>query len=235
MSYCVNCGVELDQTHTNCPLCDCPVVNPMKPGVDGAPSPHPKQVEHIDNLPERRFAALIITIISLFVSLICLSIDVSFSGGLSWSRYVLASIGLIWLLVTAPLFSQKMGPLLGIAIDSGAVALYLYGIESWSMPGRWFFPLAFPIIGTAFFALMIGAGLIGSRLIKGLHVPALIFFATGLFVLCIEPVINSYHGGKAGLAWSWFVFIPCTLVALLLTVLERKHTLKEILAKRFHI
>ena len=28
MSYCVNCGVELDASATKCPLCDTPVYNP---------------------------------------------------------------------------------------------------------------------------------------------------------------------------------------------------------------
>ena len=35
MSYCVNCGVELDATASFCPLCHTPVVNPNQP-VDGA-------------------------------------------------------------------------------------------------------------------------------------------------------------------------------------------------------
>ena len=28
MSYCVNCGVELDHTLKSCPLCETPVINP---------------------------------------------------------------------------------------------------------------------------------------------------------------------------------------------------------------
>ena len=28
MSYCVNCGVELDNSTLKCPLCDTPVINP---------------------------------------------------------------------------------------------------------------------------------------------------------------------------------------------------------------
>ena len=31
MSYCVNCGVELDPTARTCPLCQTPVVNPRQP------------------------------------------------------------------------------------------------------------------------------------------------------------------------------------------------------------
>lgn len=30
MSYCVNCGVELDRSLRACPLCNTPVINPRE-------------------------------------------------------------------------------------------------------------------------------------------------------------------------------------------------------------
>ena len=30
MSYCVNCGVELDASSRECPLCNTPVINPRE-------------------------------------------------------------------------------------------------------------------------------------------------------------------------------------------------------------
>lgn len=41
MSYCVNCGVELDSTASFCPLCRTPVVNPRQPVDTGSPPPLP--------------------------------------------------------------------------------------------------------------------------------------------------------------------------------------------------
>ena len=41
MSYCVNCGVELDSTASFCPLCRTPVVNPRQPVDTGSPPPSP--------------------------------------------------------------------------------------------------------------------------------------------------------------------------------------------------
>ena len=43
MSYCVNCGVELDASATKCPLCDTPVYNPKAPEPATQPSPFPKE------------------------------------------------------------------------------------------------------------------------------------------------------------------------------------------------
>lgn len=41
MSYCVNCGVELDSTASFCPLCRTPVVNPRQPVDTGSSPPFP--------------------------------------------------------------------------------------------------------------------------------------------------------------------------------------------------
>ena len=50
MSYCVNCGVELDQTAQVCPLCHTPVINPKQP-VDRI-SPPPFPLERIQEMAD---------------------------------------------------------------------------------------------------------------------------------------------------------------------------------------
>lgn len=54
MSYCVNCGVELEASLRECPLCHTPVINPMEAGKDKPPSPYPTdkgQVEEVTGYP----------------------------------------------------------------------------------------------------------------------------------------------------------------------------------------
>ena len=48
MSYCVNCGVELDASATKCPLCDTPVYNPKAPEPSTQPSPFPKEKGQVE-------------------------------------------------------------------------------------------------------------------------------------------------------------------------------------------
>ena len=45
MSYCVNCGVELDKTCSVCPLCNTKVINPNQPVDTVSPKPYP-----VDNI-----------------------------------------------------------------------------------------------------------------------------------------------------------------------------------------
>ena len=52
MSYCVNCGVELDPSAGICPLCHTPVVNPGRPVDEEAPPPFPTrraEVQPVNN------------------------------------------------------------------------------------------------------------------------------------------------------------------------------------------
>ena len=44
MSYCVNCGVELDAAIKSCPLCGVTVINPCQPEMAAA-APYPKKID----------------------------------------------------------------------------------------------------------------------------------------------------------------------------------------------
>ncbi len=44
MSYCVNCGVELDKSAKKCALCQAPVINPMDYDSSSASAPYPDKV-----------------------------------------------------------------------------------------------------------------------------------------------------------------------------------------------
>ena len=49
MSYCVNCGVELEKSEKKCPLCGVEVINPKEPPQDKEPRqrPYPNRIEEL--------------------------------------------------------------------------------------------------------------------------------------------------------------------------------------------
>ena len=49
MSYCVNCGVELEKSEKKCPLCGVEVINPAQPPEDKEPRqrPYPNRREEL--------------------------------------------------------------------------------------------------------------------------------------------------------------------------------------------
>lgn len=59
MSYCVNCGVELDKTCAVCPLCNTPVYNPNQPVDVVSPKPYPDKKGTIETPDSKEFTILI--------------------------------------------------------------------------------------------------------------------------------------------------------------------------------
>ena len=47
MSYCVNCGVELESSEKCCPLCGLEVQNPRQPYDDRIVRPYPRRL-HVE-------------------------------------------------------------------------------------------------------------------------------------------------------------------------------------------
>ena len=64
MSYCVNCGVELDDTAAFCPLCHTPVHNPNQPVNQTAPTPFPPERKEVPPASKLQVAILLSTIMA---------------------------------------------------------------------------------------------------------------------------------------------------------------------------
>ena len=78
MSYCVNCGVELHETCSVCPLCHTEVHNPRHPADENAPKPFPVRQGAVAPVQKADVLILISVIISGFVYIP--KIQASFGG-----------------------------------------------------------------------------------------------------------------------------------------------------------
>ena len=68
MSYCVNCGVELEQSLGQCPLCNTPVINPREAVCNKSPFPEEKgQVEVV----KRKDMSILLTTVMVSTSIVC--------------------------------------------------------------------------------------------------------------------------------------------------------------------
>ncbi len=139
MSYCVNCGVELDDSAAKCALCATPVINPNK-----KESPHTKnespfaEVMHRPKQIKKRFIALVVSLIMLIPCIVCFFINAFVFTGSFWSVYVVATTLLLWILFVSPFFIKNYRAYLMWAFDTVAVSLYVYvfyvmgkGLDKW--------------------------------------------------------------------------------------------------------
>ncbi len=145
MSYCVNCGVELDNSAKKCALCDTPVYHPMKPAEESF-TPFSEKAVVPQNM-KRKFIALIITYVLLIPNIVCLIINIFASPEKLWFAFVGSTSLLLWVVFVFPFLAKKLHPYLMWAFDTAAVAFYVWVFYSQNFGGgEWYFSIALPII-----------------------------------------------------------------------------------------
>lgn len=234
MAYCVNCGVELEETEKTCILCGCEVVNPMKKPDPDAMRPYPDRIDEITKKANRRFSALILTFLFILPALICFFLNILYFDQILWSVYVIGGCAFLWTCIVVPLINKKMNLVVILFFDFIAAVLYLFMIERMLSSSEWFLTLAFPIITSIWVVLEALVILYQKNVIKGFQIPALGFVFIGLLCACIDWIINMYFGFGIKISWSVFVMAPAFVLASLFFIVEKKQTMKEELLKRFH-
>ena len=109
MSYCVNCGVELDATASFCPLCHTPVQNPNQPVDTTSPRPYPQERKEVPPVARGQLAILLTTVL-LSVAVCCWVLNRFFLPTQRlWSMYVIGAVVMIWIWAVPPMLIHKRG------------------------------------------------------------------------------------------------------------------------------
>ena len=234
MSYCVNCGVELDATAAFCPLCHTPVVNPSQPVDTESPKPFPT---HRVEVPEvsKWEVALLLTAMFLSVAVCCGILNLFLRPELPWSLYVIGAAVMLWLWLVPPLLARGMHLLLRLAVGIGAVLLYVYLI-SVDLDGRtWFLGLAAPLIlwGGAVLLVLGLVLLVYHR--SPITTLTILIGSVGIFLLGVELLVDRwlFHAWAPG--WSLVVLVVCVGMVIPLIIIRRVPSLREEVRRRFHL
>ncbi len=235
MSYCVNCGVELQKSEPRCPLCGTEVVNPNEVREENPVRPYPSHVEHLDRRVDRRYIASFISLLLLIPLFTVMLANILVSGKLTWSYYVLGAELVLFTVLLLPMIA-RMPKILYVVIDAAAVGILLLLVQviaqgDWG----WLLLLGLPITGLAavmcwFFSWMAS---------PTCRLPVLVRFTFGLtcvgiFVVAIEFLIGLYNHAIAWPTWSLYVLFPCLVLASSLLLLNRRARVKEEIRKRFY-
>ena len=234
MSYCVNCGVELDPTARACPLCQTPVQNPRQPVDTELPPPFPTHREEVQPVSKKELA-LLLTILMASVSVCCgvLNLFILHSGR-PWSLYVVGAAVMLWIWLVPPLLIRGMPLWLRLFLDVCAVGVYVYLISIDLHGLDWFLGLAAPIILTGG-AIVVGLGLILSRGRSIITSVTLIIGSVGLFLVFVELFVDRwlYHAYDPG--WSLVVAAVCVALVVPLVIIRRRPALRDEVRRRFHM
>lgn len=236
MSYCVNCGVELNSNEKRCPLCSTPVINPNIDSKKTDLPPYPTNSEFIVERKIKRTTALLISIVMFVPILVCPLCDFLVTGKISWSMYAILGIALGWILIVPPILMRNDVVMKSAWLDFFSVVIFLYFVNQIAPTDvDWFGTLSLPIV--CLIMVMLMAILIICTIFKPrpITIVALTIFMIGIFSVAIDIITGKFMERDVIVYWSLPVVIACSAVTLLLIVISRLAKLKAIIKKRMHI
>lgn len=233
MSYCVNCGVELDATATACPLCNTKIYNPNQPPATDVPTPYATVKGHTEPVKAKEFTILM-SIVLVVTSLVCIFLNLFTIQIGHWSYYVVGICAMVWVFLIPLFFPQKANIYIQLALNGISITLFL-ALVSWLHPNNhWFEHIAFPIVGLGTVLLEIifvfAIKLKSSLLVKtGISVTA-----TAIFCMAIEMVIDLHMKGYFYLRWSAIVAACALVIDIVLITINLLEGLRAELRRRMH-
>lgn len=233
MSYCVNCGVELESSLTECPLCNTPVINPKELHNYQNPSPYPREKGQVDVVKKKDLTILICIVLGA-TSLSCLLLNLFVFSGSPWSLFIIGACLILFVLAIPAVIYTRLPIYISLLFDGIAVGFYLYMITFNTASSSWFLGLALPIVALITILVEIFALLLRSFPVSFITTALYFFAETALLCVGIELLIHHYSGEPLHLVWSAVVLTVCSvIVVLLITVLSRRR-LRDAVRRRLH-
>lgn len=233
MSYCVNCGVQLDRAEKKCPLCGVEVLNPAEVDFSGERA-FPERREPVQSAFDRDLWLRLVSILFAVPAAICFVANMLLPTQPFWALYVIGGLAVGWTFCVSPFLFKRYFPLLWIVGNTVASLGYLYLIECLSATRGWFMPLALPIVlGIAVLSLGVIV-LMQRKVLVELNAAAGIFGALGVLTVLVELSVSLYVTGALHMVWSWYSLISCAAMAAVLVIIQRKLIVKEKMKRKLH-
>ena len=233
MSYCVNCGVELEASLRECPLCHTPVINPVEAGKEFAPSPFPVNKGQVE-VVKRKDLGILLSVVLSATSVTCLLLNLLVFDHFLWSLLVIGICICLFVFTFPAVFYSKMPLLVSLFADGMAVAVYLYMIAYITPSTAWFWELGLPIV--ALVTLDVGIfTLLAKKVPFTILSGALcLFIEIPVFCTALELMIRRMIMSPLRLTWSAVVLTVCVIIDMaLITILVKKRLRNEV-RRRLH-
>lgn len=234
MSYCVNCGVELDSTAAFCPLCQTPVRNPSQPVDRDSPTPFPTEPSEVP-LQARKAAAALVSAMLGAAAVSCGLLNLILPASHIWSLYVIGAAAMLWIFLVPPLLWRRLPWPVLILLDTGAIGLYILAI-AWELDGlNWYVRLALPavvLLGAILLALVL---LLHGGKRSILTSTTLIIASAAVYLAGLELFGDLYFHGKWAPSWSLVLLIVAGALEIPLVVVRRVPSLRREVRRRFHM
>lgn len=235
MSYCVNCGVELDRSLEACPLCNAPVINPreLELELEKAQPSFPTESGNVEAV-KRKDMGILMTTIAVATAVTCGLLNLLIFDNVPWSLTIVGLCVVLWVIMIPVVINTRQSVYVSILFDGAAVILYLYMISYMTLSREWFWELGIPItlLVVAVAELFI---ICVNKLPKSILLQAFCFI-TAAAIICIglEIFIDRYLYGEILLSWSAIVLTICVIVDIAIVTILSRRRLRNAVRKRLH-
>ncbi len=233
MSYCVNCGVELEASLERCPLCNTPVINPNEVTHTNAVPPFPKEKGQVEVVKSKDLA-LLLSISLTATAVVCGSLNLLVFSQSAWSLYVIGACLVLWVLAIPAVIYTRLPIYFCLLFDGLSIGLYQYLISFNTKSHVWFYELAMPLtlLATAIALLF---ALLYKKVSRSFLMIGLYFFSC-LALLCagIELLIERFFETPFRLTWSAIVLSICVVIDIALITILSRARLRNAVRRRLH-
>ena len=222
MSYCVNCGVKLDDTLERCPLCNTPVINPNEITYTHSVPPFPKENGQVETV-KNKDVAILYSLVLIAAGAACGLLNLLVFNSSAWSLYVIGICIILWVVAIPVFIYTKLPIYVSLLFDGLSIGLYEYLITFNTPSSRWFYQLALPITAVVTVLAILLAAL--CRKVSSSFLASALYVFSEIAVLCIsiELLIRRFLSRPFLLTWSAVVLTACAIIIVaLITMLSRK-------------
>ena len=233
MSYCVNCGVELDASAEACPLCNTPVINPKEIPYSKKMTPFPKEKGQVE-LVKRKDLGILLSVVVIATAVTCGLLNLLVFNSTPWSVLVIGVCVILWVLAIPAVIYSKLSIYVSLLFDGLSVMLYLFLITFMTTKDHWFWGLALPIVVLVTVLVELFTVCIRKFPVSFLSTALFLFIAIALLCVGIEILIKLFLGTSLVLTWSAVVLTVCVIICITLITLLSKKRLRNAVRRRLH-
>ncbi len=232
MSYCVNCGVELEKACKACPLCDTPVINPKEKAEPTEKLAYPEDLS-IPKSTKNLYLCFVFSLMILIPNLVVIIINAVFFDN-PVIKYVVGGFALAWLWFLFPLLWKKPIPAVLVAIDAVALMGYFYMFRIGGDDSGWVYAIAVPMV--IFLWGIVNVFLFWMRKKRSKSaISVAVLAAINIMTFVSEITMSIFFMKKLQVVVSLVMTACCVSLMIFFIVLEKSKRMKAWLQKKFFI
>ncbi|MBR2869598.1 MAG: hypothetical protein IKB88_11130 [Clostridia bacterium] len=232
MSYCVNCGVELEKACKACPLCDTPVINPREKSMDNEIPAYPTNLS-IPKSTNKPYLCFVLSLIILIPSLVLIILNTVFFGN-PVLKYIIGGFVVAWVWFLFPLLWKKPIPAVTVFFDAFTLMAYFWFYRFCGDDTGWVYGIAFPTV-ICLWAIA-NLFLFWKRKPRSKSaISVAVLGAINVMTFVIEMTMSVFFLKKLQIVISLVMTACCVSLMIFFIVLEKSKRMKAWVQRKFFI